>query len=346
MSKRAAEPRLSADYFNGRSGRAQAVSVWLAGARLHLVGDGLAPAPIPARDATWPERQRHGQRQVLLPDGGVLAFGDAQAFDAWAAAGGQGQSLVVRWQQSWHLTALALVLIVACLGAAWRWGIPAAAQTVVAWLPETAAAQIGQQSLAFLDREMLKPSQLDVPAQAGCAKRFADAAAAARAATGPQPAYRIYFRDGGNALGPNAFALPGGDIVVTDALVKLLEDQPQALIGVLAHELGHVRHRHGLRLAVQAGSVAVVAGLVVGDFSALLAGAPALLAQMDYSRDFEREADAYARDLLRGAGIEPRVMVSFFERLAKERRSNDGERLPIAFSSHPADAQRIAFFSR
>lgn len=342
----AGAPRLSAYYFDGRSGRAEPVCVWLEGERLHWTGDGIALASLPAHAAFWPERQRHGQRQVLLPDGGVLAFGDAPQFDAWAAAGGRGKSLVVCWQQSWLLSAFALVLMVVCLGAGWRWGIPAAAKTVVNWLPAEAEVQIGQQSLAYLDREMLKPSQLDAQTQAGYIKRFADAAAKALAVTGPQPAFRIHFRDGGKALGPNAFALPGGDIVVTDALVKLLVDQPDAIVGVVAHELGHVKHHHGLRMVVQAGAVGVVAGLVVGDFSALLAGAPALLAQMDYSRDFEREADTCARDLLRGAGIEPRVMVSFFERLAKEQRSNDGKLLPIAFSSHPSDAQRIAFFSR
>ena len=142
-------------------------------------------------------------------------------------------------------------------------------------------------------------------------------------------------------MGANAFALPGGDIVLTDDLARLMADMPDALVGVLAHELGHVRHRHGMRAVVQAGLVGVVAGLVIGDFSALLAAAPAVLAEASYSRDFEREADEDARSLMLAAGINPRVMVAFFERVAKERPSQ----LPIAIASHPATEERIRFFS-
>ena len=345
MNAPGAAPRLAADYFDGISGRAHPVLVWVEAGQLHWAADGSPARTVAASTAMWPERQRHGQRHVQLPDGGVLAFADALAFDAWAAAVGKGDRGVVRWQQSWRLTSLALLLFAASLFVLWRWGIPAAAGTAVAWLPEAVEAEIGQRTLAYVDGEWLKPSRLDAQAQTDVLQRFAAAASAARPVTGPQPAYRILIRDGGK-LGPNAFALPGGDIVVTDALVKLLQDEPQAVTGVLAHELGHVKHRHGLRQATQAAALGLIAGLVVGDFSFLLASAPAMLAQMDYSRDFERQADIYARDLLRGAGIDPRVMVVFFERI--EKRANDEERhaLPIAFSSHPANAERMVFFGQ
>lgn len=115
---------------------------------------------------------------------------------------------------------------------------------------------------------------------------------------------------------------------------------------MLAHELGHVKYRHGLRVVAQAGVVGIVASVIVGDFSTLLAGASTLLAQAGYSRDFEREADTNSRELMLGAGIEPRVMVTFFDRLGEEARRNDDVALPIAFFSHPADAERIAFFRR
>lgn len=338
-------PRLAADYFDGVNGRAHPVMAWVEAGRLHWVAEGSSPRAVAASSAVWPERQRHGQRHVQLPDGGVLVFVDAPAFDAWADATGKVDGGVVRWQQSWRLTALALVLFAACLVVLWRWGIPAAADATVARLPEVVEAEIGHRTLTYADREWLKPSQLDARAQAAVLQRFTAAADAARAATGPQPAYRILFRDGGK-LGPNAFALPGGDIVVTDALVNLLEDEPQATTGVLAHELGHVKHRHGMRQAAQAAALGVIAGLVVGDFSFLLASAPALLAQMDYSRDAERQADVYARDLLRGAGIDPSVMVVFFERVEREAKDDEKNALPIAFSSHPVSAERVAFFSQ
>jgi predicted Zn-dependent protease len=84
---------------------------------------------------------------------------------------------------------------------------------------------------------------------------------------------------------------------------------------------------------------------VLGDFSSLLAAAPALLASSAYSRDNEREADAYARALARAGGVDTSRMAVFFERIAKEHAGVGEGGLAIAISSHPADAERVRFFS-
>lgn len=344
MSMADAAPRLAVDYFDGRSARPQRAEIWLAEGRLHLAA--LEPHSYAQRRVQWPERLRHGQRQALLPDGGVLSCGDSQAWDDWARRAGLRDSLTVRWMQSWRHVGLALLALLLLLGAGWRWGVPLAADGVLALLPAAAEQQVGAQALDYFDHHLLQPSELGAARQQAVRERFEQAATAAAARSiGPLPAYRLHFRKGGKLLGPNAFALPGGDIVLTDALVELLADTPDAVTGVLAHELGHVRHRHGMRITVQAGIVGAAAGLIIGDYSALLAGLPALLAQQSYSRDFEREADGYARELLRGARIPPRVMAQFFGRIAARRNDEDGGGLPIAFSSHPADAERIRFFS-
>ena len=151
-------------------------------------------------------------------------------------------------------------------------------------------------------------------------------------------------------LGPNAFALPGGSIVVTDEMLQLLAGRDDVLIGVLGHELGHVRRRHGMRLLVQATLIGTAASIAWGDFSAVLAAAPALLGQSAYSRDFEREADDDAITLLRANGMSPAVMVELFERLAASRTAaggvdpSGGFDLGIALASHPADAERMQRF--
>lgn len=336
-------PRLTADWFDGRSGRARPVPVWLAGTTLHY-GEHRAPL----RALTWPERQRHGQRQILLPGGGLLSFADAAAFDVWARASGHGDSLVVRWQQSWRLALLSLLLLVAGLAGAYRWGLPWAVDMAVDALPASAERRLGEHLMRSLDEDWLRPSRLDAARQRAWRERWAQMLAVAAIARGPAvPAqFEIHFRDGGKALGPNAFALPGGAIVITDALLELLADQPDAVMTVLAHELGHVRHRHGLRLMLRAGAVSVVASVIVGDFSALLAAAPAVLASNAYSRDNEREADLYARTLARAGGVDTARMAVFFERIAKaQKAAPDRHPIAIAFSTHPADAERVRFFS-
>jgi len=239
------------------------------------------------------------------------------------------------------------VLLVACLGAAYRWGLPWAVDRAVDALPRSTEAQLSSHLLQSLDRDLLKPSQLSTGQQQVWRQRWLDVLARARAHGGPAvpERFEIHFRNGGETLGPNAFALPGGDIVVTDELLKLLDDQPDAVLTVLGHELGHVQHRHGLRMLLRAGAIGIVASVIVGDFSTLLAAAPAALATNAYSRDNEREADLYGRTLARAGGVDASRMAVFFERLAEKHAATVGNSpLAIAFSSHPADEERIAFF--
>jgi Zn-dependent protease with chaperone function len=141
-------------------------------------------------------------------------------------------------------------------------------------------------------------------------------------------------------------------------MVELVGGDEKIITAVLAHELGHVRHRHGLRMPVQATVLAGVTSVVLGDFSTLLAGVPLLLGQASYSRDAEKEADAEAVRILKAAGISPEVMVTLFEKLAaktgpstKDKKDQeaavaDSSWLGIAFASHPSDAERIAYFKQ
>ena len=84
------------------------------------------------------------------------------------------------------------------------------------------------------------------------------------------------FAENKPIVGANAFALPGGDIVVTDALVKLV-GEGDGLTGVLAHEAGHVEYRHGLRQVIQSSAIGATAALLFGDVSTILSGVPAAL---------------------------------------------------------------------
>lgn len=343
-------PTLAAQWFDGLSPTPRAATAWFDGSRVCVQAGDDAPRDYAANKLRWPEPLRHGQRQVLLPDGGVLACPDAAAYDDWLARSGRRHGAIPRWQQSGRLALLTLALLVATLFAGWRWGVPVAADATVRFLPEAFDDHVGDRVLKELDRHLLHPSQLSLSERRAVFDRFADAVDSAldRRALPKLTHFDLQFRAGGR-LGANALALPGGTIIVTDELVQLLADRPEALVGVLGHELGHVKHRHGMRLTLRASAVGLATGVLIGDFSIALASAPALLAQQSYSRDFEREADDYARTLLRGAQIDPAVMVSFFERLQAARK-DDGEAsdnaFAAAFSSHPADEERKAFFKK
>lgn len=331
----------AARYYDGRQARAQAVRLRLA--QGHLVADDAASgqehARWPLARVHWPEATRHGQRVVHLPEGATLEAEDAAAFDAWRTAQGLHEGWVAQAQGSWRGVAIALVLLVGLLVAGYLWGLPAAARGIVALLPPAVDRELGEVALRTIDDRWLQPSALPPARQQALRERFL---AAARAQPGA-PEVQVRFHALDKRMGPNAFALPGGTIVVSDALVTLMADQDDALLGVFAHELGHVQHRHGLRAAVQVGLLSAATSLVLGDVSGWVAGVPTLLGQLDYSRAAEREADEFAVVVLRQQGVDPAVMVTFFERLARARPAG-GDRLPLALASHPADEARIAFF--
>ena len=339
-----AAPVLRSAYFDGQRPVAQPVELWVDGAALQIRGEGLQ-REVPLRSLRWPERQRHGPRQLLLPGQGEIHHADGPGWDAWAAASGVQEAGIVRWMQSWRRAAAALVLSLALGFVAWGWGVPALAAAVAAGLPAAAEVALGDQALQALDRAGAGPSRLPPARQAQIRQAFA----AAVAADGrPAPAWQLHFRAADRlALGPNALALPGGHIVMTDALVELLADAPDVITGVLAHELGHVRERHALQAMVQASLVAGLTAAVLGDVSSLLAAVPVLLAQASYARDAEREADAEAARVMRAAGLSPQRMAVLFERLqAWQADQPEAGQLdwPIALASHPADAERIRFF--
>ena len=189
------------------------------------------------------------------------------------------------------------VLALAVLGL--RAGVPVAADRAVVLIPHRAEAFVGRQAFRELDAVMFSPTRLAEPRRA----RIEAAAQALARRAGVDPIPEIHFRDT-RLLGANAFAFPGGPIVVTDDLVRLLEDDDLTL-AVLAHELGHVRERHGLRQVLRVGGTFVIASLVLGVDDSLLEELAAIAVSTvsaGYSRDFERDADAFAGRLLRSAG--------------------------------------------
>ena len=333
-------PSLTAHWFDGQQGQAQPVEVRLEDGQLHFGGQQL-----PLSRVQWPERLRHGRRLMVLQGGGVLSFPDAAAFDAWADATGHRPGLIERWQLSWQLALIALALVTAMFAAGWRWGLPALSDRLVDHIPLSAEQPIGDQVMAMVDKQWLRPSQLSDAEQQAWRERFGRMLASARASGMAVPEHwQLHFRRTSATLGPNAFALPGGQMCVTDELIELLKDEPDAVLTILAHEAGHVQHRHGMRTGIRAGVVAAAAAIWLGDYSSFLSGLPVLLATNGYRRDHEREADAFAREAARRGGVDPARMAIFFERIREKYGDSAESPLAISFSSHPADSERIAFF--
>lgn len=143
---------------------------------------------------------------------------------------------------------------------------------------------------------------------------------------------------------PNAFALPGNVIIVTDELVQLPASDDE-IAAVLAHELGHLERRHGLQSLLRGSFAVLLVAAVTGDLSALTSFAgtiPLTILTAGYSRDLEREADRDALGLLRARGINPRAFSSALAKLDDAYASL--QRNSTYVSTHPATAERMALF--
>jgi len=146
----------------------------------------------------------------------------------------------------------------------------------------------------------------------------------------------------------NAFAGPGGYVYVNTGTILRARDVSE-LAGVLAHEIGHVERRHvsqnvarqrAAGVARQVGVVAagVAAGPAAASAASVLGGVAGLAALNSFGREAEREADAFAVEILPRAGYDPEGLLTFFETLEAETRGAP----PAFLSSHPATAERIA----
>lgn len=141
----------------------------------------------------------------------------------------------------------------------------------------------------------------------------------------------------------NAFALPGGQMVVMRGLLAEAGD-PEEVAGVLAHEMAHVTERHGIRSAAHGAGRWLALTILIGDDSALLglAGEAASYANGSaYSRESESEADAEGVRLMAASGLDPRALARFFERL-KQRSGSELTGMANWLSSHPEHDARIA----
>jgi beta-barrel assembly-enhancing protease len=134
----------------------------------------------------------------------------------------------------------------------------------------------------------------------------------------------------------NAFALPGGIVVINSGLIKATQ-RPEELAGVLAHEVQHVEQRHSLQGMVKNLGLRAVWALVSGDLGGTLAGQTVVqLTSLKFSRDAESEADANGFDALVKQGIDPSGMPAFFKIM-----SDKAADAPVAFiSDHPLSKDR------
>jgi predicted Zn-dependent protease len=308
--------------------------------------DGWSLAPHPARVTVEPSGLR-----VLAADGRVLASWAREGLTCDAMQAGvlhvshrdsAHETLVVsdprlearilalepaveavpggKRRLAYALTCLGILL---CLGAGVYLAIPGISRLVAERIPLSQERALGMQLEALLDGSTCsKPAAQ--PALDTLVKRLGGDAFQVR-----------IMRD----AAPNAFALPGGIILVTDDLLKEAASADE-VAGVLAHEIEHITQRHIMASVVRDAILTGLWSITVGDYAGLLVLDPSTayhIANLEFSRADEAAADAGALRRLRAAHIRHDGLSTFFERITKRY----GDSVPKWLSTHPSNADRI-----
>lgn len=276
-------------------------------------------------------------RRIVFSDGSLFETSDNDAVDGLLRDKGRRHAGFIHGLERFHPRLLLFALAVFFLsGAVYRYALPALVEVAVLVTPPVVPQLMSASTLQTMDRTVLDKSALGEDVRSKIAADFARiAAASSRGVDG----YDLQFRKGG-AIGPNAFALPDGTLILTDELVEMADGDTEMVVGVLAHEIGHVELEHSLRQLYRAAGVAGLIMLIAGDVgdaaeNILTQGAG--LAALSYSRSAESEADRRSVELMKRAGLEPTAIGRFFAVL--EKKLGDGGGTSI-LSTHPGTLER------
>lgn len=327
-------------YYDGQSARRHVVTIDYRDQCLSIRGE-TVERTVERGAFVVPPPLGNTPRLIVFPDGARCESTELTRFDALLGDTVDAAANVHRLEAHWRYALSALAITVALVVTGYLWGLPRVAERVAEKLPDSLLTTIDERFFATVDDRLLKPSKLHAERQLALRERIGTLRLPGGMAN---DGAKVHFRRA--ELGANAFALPGGSIVILDDLVELAANDEE-IVAVVAHEIGHVVERHALRQTLQASVVGLALAWYVGDVSNLLAIAPASLLETRYSRDFERQADAFAARVLSASGIPASRLADMLDKLerahgGKEPVERPGGRQGADFlSTHPNTAERI-----
>ena len=275
---------------------------------------------------TW---ERGNQVHALtLSDRAAIGRLLEQAPPAFAKRLKCGHAKMSYHRRKWKTLVGVLATLSLLAGLAW-WQ----SEAITAWVANRVSLEteigIGDSALAQLE------TRHEMTQEGPAAEAIA--AIGARLTAGSKYQYRWYV-SGDREV--NAFALPGGIVVVNAGMIEMA-GSAEELAGVLAHEIQHVEHRHTLQRMIHTAGWAAVLAVVLGDVNAVTAIMIHQLGTLRHGRKLESQADTDGMKALARAGVPLTGMASLFRKLQQEQARRGGEGIPM-LSSHPATVQRIA----
>lgn len=327
---------LHGSYFDGRTSKGHdaelrskgdAVEVWLGSER-------VSTHPSSSLDV-YPQLGSLPGR-VLFPDGGCFETGESLSFLDQSRMGWM-HSRIASIERNWKLVAASVAGLAIFLVLTFEVFLPASAPVVARHVPAAVVNLIERKQMDLLERfGAFKPSRLS-PKETGPLERVFEEVRSEL----PELNLRLRIVHA-KEIGANAFALPAGQIVVTDEFITRVKD-PEQMRAVLYHEAGHVHHLHTIQSLIKNSALALTASVFLGDAAG--AGLLVALATSRYSRGMETEADRFAIDRLLVHHRDPQLLGEALRAIQKEQPPTDAGVLKY-LSSHPPTAERIETFKK
>jgi Zn-dependent protease with chaperone function len=336
---------IDAIYFDGKTGKPHPVKIAFQSGQIVIQQQDGQVLRHPMANSYVDEGFKGAAQRIDLGAGAVLEVKDKVALQNTLDSQCIKLGMVQKAQNSWAWVAASFAVFIGVLALSYFVLIPVGAKHVASWLPASVDKMIGDQSWPIVESQMFQPTKLSAERQKEITDKFADATSKLSATDKNLPEYQLFFR--ASQVGPNAVAIPGGRLVMTDELVALSKDD-NALIGVLLHELGHIKNRHSMRNIIQATAISAIVSLWLGDVSAIVATVPTMMATMKYSRDLETEADDFAINSLKTLKIPGQAVGDIFVAMEKAHgssTSDNKDKVESILSSHPVTAERIKKFN-
>jgi len=300
-----------------------------------MVGDDLVLTGASLREVQIDPRLGSSPRRMTFPDGTLF---ETEDHDAIATLTGATHGDRLHWLEGFHPRLIAVVAAaVVGVWLLWRYGLDILAGAAIALTPNVMVEQIDRGTLSSIDFTMASPTAIEETEQARVRAVFDKLVATMEPSDKGETTFELLFRSMPR-VGPNAFAMPGGTVVITDQFVQRFKDE-DILAGVFGHEIGHVVEQHGLRQVYRSLSIYVLIAFLAGDTGPVIEDIVLegnLLLSLNYSRAHELSADEYGLTLADAAGFDPAGLKTFFRYVI-----GLGGEQPEWLSSHPSSKARI-----
>jgi Zn-dependent protease with chaperone function len=340
--------QFEAIYHDGETSRSERVVVSISDEGLvTLIADtASAERVVPFTECRWQDlvvkpRIAQTPRWIRLPNGAQLETRNNDQVDHLQSHFQQGafSQMLHKLEHSWWMILSGVLFTVCFVWGGVQYGLPAAAKYSAELIPNDVLYPLGDEVLVWMDENLFGPSQLPPERQAKLSLSF-------QQLLNDDQEYHLLFR-ASPKLGANALALPNDHIILTDELVRLATDDEQ-ILAVLAHEVGHLEHKHALRRVLQQAGLASMLMVFAGDVSSvssIVAYLPALLIELGYSRDFEHEADEYALQFMDQQGMDKQAFARMLMLLTEQSVGKDEENSKLTHKSDDQSKEYLEYLS-